>query len=70
MASTGIPFIEKVPEYRVADGIVYVSVDGEIILCMALRTFRLGMARAERAIAEYEAKRAEVVPLKKKRGTH
>lgn len=54
------------PAYEVRDGIMYVTADDGWTFAMPVRKFRLAMARAERALATYEAKKAEVVPLRRK----
>ena len=60
-----VNFLDEVPSYEVREGIMYVTA-GEFALAMPLRKFRLGMAKAERAIAEYDSRRAEVVPMRRK----
>lgn len=57
-------FLDEVPEYAVREGIVYISTADGWTCAFPLRKFRLGMARAAKAIAEYEARNAEVVPIK------
>lgn len=64
------PFLTAVPEYRVGDdGILYVETDGWSV-CMSIRTGERGMARMRRAIAEYRAKRAEVIQFERKLAGH
>lgn len=58
-------FIDKVPDYEIRDGIIHITA-GDFAMCMSLRCFEQGMARAMRVIAEYRAS-GEVVPLKRPR---
>lgn len=63
------PFLDEIPTYEIRDGNMHIIADG-FALTMPLRKFRLGMARAAKALAEYD-QRGEVVPLpRKKRGGH
>lgn len=64
-----VPFLEKVPNYEVREGNMHIWSD-DWAVCMSLRTFRLGMARAAKAIATYEAKKADVVPIKRRGRGH
>lgn len=59
------PFLDEIPTYEVRDGTVYMAA-GDWELAMPLRKFRLAMARAAKALAEYDAK-GEVVPMRRKR---
>lgn len=65
MPSEVVPCIGRVPDYTIKEGIMYISA-GEWSCCMPLRIFRMGCARADRVIAEYEAKSAEVIPMQKR----
>jgi hypothetical protein len=56
-------FLDEVPAYAVREGIVYVTTDDGWTLAMPLAKFRRAMARAGRALAEHDARKAEVVPL-------
>jgi hypothetical protein len=67
MSEETTPCVRKVPDIEVEERIVYFAA-GEWGGCMPLRIFRQFMARAERVIAEHDAKCAEVVPFKKRRG--
>lgn len=58
-----VPFVDRVPDYEIREGIMHIS-DGDWSCCMSLRTFRLGMAKAQRTLDEYDA-RSGVVPLRK-----
>jgi hypothetical protein len=58
------PFLDEVPTYEIRDGTVYM-VAGDWELAMPLRKFRLGMARAAKALAAYDAG-GEVVPIRRK----
>lgn len=60
------PFVRKVPDYEISDGIIHIIVDGQCLCCMCLATFERGSAKAARVIAAYRAKSAEVVPLPKR----
>lgn len=59
-------FVDRVPEYAITDGVVCCDV-GEIAIHIPLRIFRMGMARADKALAEYDARLAKVVPIKRAR---
>lgn len=59
-----VPFVGRCPDYEIIEGNMHISM-GSWGVCMPLRVFKQGMARAQRVIAEYEAKRAEVVPMPK-----
>ena len=61
------PFLDEVPHYSIVDGVMHIT-SGDFQLAMPLRKFKQGMARAQRIIAEYEAKSAEVVPMRKRKG--
>ena len=64
------PFLEEVPHYVVVDGVMQVTA-GDFALAMPLRAFRQAMVRAQRALDEYDAKRAVVVPMRKgRKGGH
>lgn len=67
--SGAVPFIDEAPEYEIRDKNMHITA-GDWTMAMSLRNFELGMARASRVIAEHYAKRAEVVPIKGKRGRH
>lgn len=58
------PFVDSVPDYEIREGNMHIST-GDWSCCMSLRTFRLGMARAQRTLASYEAQRG-VVPMRKR----
>jgi len=61
-----LTFVDKVPDYEIREGNMHITT-GDWSCCMSLRTFRLAMARAQKAIAAYEAERA-IIPIKGKRG--
>jgi hypothetical protein len=63
MSGGAVPCISRVPNYEVREGIMYISAD-DWAICMPLRIFKLGCAKADRVIARYEATVAEVVPIK------
>lgn len=67
--TTVCPFIADVPDCTIVDGNIHVSA-GEWCIAMSLRNFQLWMAKAERAIAEHEAKRAEVIYLEMRAADH
>lgn len=48
------PFIERTPDYSIRDGIIHIVVEGQELCCMSIRTFKLGMEKAQQEIAEYE----------------
>jgi hypothetical protein len=64
MSDDTVPCIGKVPDYEIRDGIMYIT-SGDWSCCMPLRVFKLGRAKSDRVIAEYEGRRAEVarIPL-------
>lgn len=57
------PFVVEVPAYRIEDGVIFITA-GEFCMCMALRTFEAGHAISGKLIAEYRARRAEVVEFR------
>lgn len=62
-------FLDEIPEFDVRDGTVHITAEG-FELATPLRKFRLGMARAAKALASYDAG-GEVVPMgRRKRGEH
>ena len=60
------PFVDGVPEYRIADGLMHITIGGDYAMCMPLRVFEQGMARAQGVIAEYYARKAIVLPLRQR----
>ena len=62
-----VPYIDKVPSFEIRDGTMFITAD-DWAMCTSLRLYRLGMAKSARVIAEYEARKAEVVPFKRRRG--
>lgn len=62
-------FIGEVPEFSVADEVLCIRA-GELVAYMPLPVARRAVGRAQRVMAEYEAKRAEVVPIRKRRRDH
>lgn len=62
MSGEVVPCVTKVPDYEIRDGNMFISA-GEWSMCMPLRTFELGMAKASVAIAKYRAERGEVVEM-------
>ena len=60
MSEDTVPCLSKVPDYEIRDGIMYIT-SGEWTCCMPLRIFKLGLARSQKVVAEYEARKAEVV---------
>lgn len=67
MPGTSCVFVDKVPDYEIRDGNMHITAD-DWHIAMPLRLFRMGMARATRIIAEHESRKAEVLPLKSRRG--
>jgi len=61
-----VPFVDKVPDYEIRDGNMHITAD-EFCMCMSLRCFEQGMAKAARVIAVYRAS-GEIVPMRRKRG--
>jgi hypothetical protein len=49
-------FVNTVPDYEIRDGVMHVTSGDGWSCCFSLRTFKQGMARAQRAIDEYEAR--------------
>ena len=64
MRGVTVPLIESVPDYEVRDGLVHVIVEGQKVLCMPVDTFRKGIARSTRVIAEWELTRGKVLPFR------
>lgn len=62
-------FISEVPEYWIDERVVYIQVDGWL-MAMPLAKFRRGHAKSGRVLAEYDARSAEVVPMRRKKGEH
>ena len=56
------PYIDRVPEYDIRDGVVCVSF-GDWSLYMPLRVFRAGTSRANAMLRTYD-KAGDVVPLR------
>lgn len=55
-------------EFEVIDGIMHCKWPGKRPdLCIPLRVFRINLATANKALAEHDAKCAEVVPLRRGR---
>ena len=67
MAKQG-QFIADILDFAIEDGVVHIS-GPELELFIPLGKFRRSMARAAKALATYDAQRAEVVPIKR-RGEH
>ena len=67
MASGG-PLIDSVPDYDIKEGVVKILVSGEVFCYFPLPTFRRTIARCNRVLAEYDARQAEVVPIRRERG--
>lgn len=63
-----VRFIDTVPKYEIRDGIVHLLAGNAELCCASLRTFRAATARAVQCLAEHDAKRAEVVPMRKRGG--
>lgn len=61
-----LPYVGIVPDYRIEDGNMVIS-SGDWFLVMPLRVFELGLARSARVIAEYRARVADVVPMRRGR---
>lgn len=62
-------FVGEVPEYTVIDGIVH-AVIGEEEWCFPLRAFRMALAKAQRTLAEHDARCATVTPIKRRGRDH
>lgn len=62
------PYLAGVPDYKVADNEnMVISYRGQPLCNISLHNFELGMARAQRVIAEHRA-RGMVIPIRKRRG--
>lgn len=61
-------FIDEVPEYEIRDNIMYIQLADGRAIAFPLRSFRLGMARAAKALATYDSRKAEVLPMRKRKG--
>lgn len=57
------PFIEDVPEIAIQEGIVHFYIGEHHLCCATLATYRKGLARANRVMAEHDARLAEVLPI-------
>lgn len=64
----GVPFVDAVPEYRIKDSIMYIDFGEFGTFAMPLAAFRKGHARSARVMAEHDARRAEIVPIKRGKG--
>lgn len=62
-------FIGEAPDFSVADEVLCIRA-GDVVAYMPIPVARRAVSRAQRVMAEYEAKRAEVVQLKGKRRAH
>lgn len=58
------PFIEDVPDISIQDGIVHFYIGEHHLCCATLATYRKGLARANRVMAEHDARIAKVVPMR------
>lgn len=68
MSSEGaVPYVAAVPDYEIVDETMFIS-SGDWRMCMALRTFEKGMAKAAAVIAKHRLRQAEVVPIRRGRG--
>lgn len=64
-------FVGDAAEFEVIDGIMHCKWSGKRPeLCIPLRVFRINLVRAEKAVREYDAKRAEVVQMRDRGGGH
>jgi hypothetical protein len=61
-----IAFIDGVPEFVIRDQVVHITLDDQAV-AIPLRVFRIGMARAMKAVREHDTC-GEVVPFNPKRG--
>lgn len=66
MDRVGVPFIAAVPDYRIIGENIVVSVEGRDLCAFTIRDFQAGAARSARVIGEHYAKRAEVLPMRKR----
>lgn len=64
-----VELITDVPEYRIADNVIYIEAPGWQI-AMPLRVFERGLARSQRVIREYKAAKADVLAFERKIGGH
>lgn len=62
-------FVGEVPEITIEDGVVHL-IENEAEWCMPLRTFRLTVAASERALGEYDVRRAPVTPIRGRKNGH
>jgi hypothetical protein len=60
------PCIRGLINYEIRDEIMYFSA-GDWHGCTPLRLFRQDMSRAAKCIAEHDAERGEVIPLKQRK---
>lgn len=58
------PFIGEPLDFEIRDEIMHCS-KSDWAIAIPLRTFRTNMRRAQKAIDEYEARKAEVVPMRR-----
>lgn len=62
-------FVEEAPDFAIRCGLVFITAkeDGSLrTVCTPLHEFRVGIAKANKKLAEYDAAKAPVVPIKKK----
>lgn len=59
-------FVAEVPSFEIADGVVHMEA-GECSIFMPLPIFRRSTVRASRVLANHDAQKAQVVPIRKKR---
>lgn len=63
-------FIAEILEFSIEDGVVRIWT-ADLDLYTPLSKFRRSMARAAKALAEHDARKAEVVPIRRgKRAEH
>ncbi len=62
-----VPFIDEVPGYEIREGNMHILLAGQCLLCMPLKTFRAGMARAGDVLREHDHGRVVDFPRKKPR---
>lgn len=62
------PYIRHPVAYSIEDGMVTWTYSDGHCECATIRTFRIMEMRAHKLLADYDAKLAEIIPLKKRRG--
>lgn len=66
MDRIGVPFIPAVPDYAIVGENIVVSVGGRDFCAFTIRDFQAGAARAARIIGEHYARRADILPMRKR----